>query len=57
MPIRATKSEGRSIAKDGETLLMIATFPKIFNIKLKPKAIREPKRSRSRFLFFENNNS
>ena len=33
---------------------MIATFPKIFNIKLKPKAIREPKRSRSRFLFFEN---
>ena len=34
---------------------MIAIFPRIFNIKLKPNAINEPNKSLSKFLFFSKN--
>ena len=30
------------MARPGEILLIIAMFPRIFNIKLKPNAINEP---------------
>ena len=43
------------MAKPGEILLIIAMFPRIFNIKLKPNAINEPNNSLSKFLFFSKN--
>ena len=36
-------------------LLIIAIFPRIFKIKLKPNAINAPNKSLSRFLFFSKN--
>ena len=42
------------MARPGEILLIIAMFPRIFNIKLKPNAINEPNKSLSKFLFFSN---
>lgn len=43
------------MARPGEILLIIAMFPRIFNIKLKPNAINEPNKSLSKFLFFSKN--